>query len=210
MENDIIYQIVDSISKSVVSEDVETSHYIQFWHHICRMMTNWGVMFGFVVEDVMKKVEKLEEMRKNNEETYRTLRNMVQFEEKTKIIRRPKPNRSGTSLVRVLNCALKFLITFLEQVRNERNPEEYVGQFAKLAYNQHLAPLHSWAVRTVVSGALFTLPKHQEFMRRLRGSSPVENDELFFETVIGKGNDIVRIVCELETKHGILEHNPSS
>ncbi|CAB3409927.1 unnamed protein product [Caenorhabditis bovis] len=205
------YQIMEAIENcQTESDDVIVEKYLLFWSHVCRVMSNWGIVFSFVVKDVQMKLEKLQEKLKNDPENYKTILRMAKHEAENGTIRNLKPNRSGTGHILVLKRALEFVIDLLDGVFCAPDPSIRVSTIAKAAYDKHLSQFHSWPIRTCVSGALLSLPRKDEFLIRLRGDMPSKDDNRFHETLTVQGREIIRRQDALVERFNLADYNPSA
>ncbi|CCA65579.1 Glycolipid transfer protein domain-containing protein [Caenorhabditis elegans] len=171
-------------------------------------MCSWGTIFSFVVKDVTAKLEKLTQMRSSDPDSYRTIIGMATKESENGTIRNQKPNRSGTGHLMVLNRALEFVIDLLDGVFTSN--DENVSTIARSSYDKHLSQLHSWPIRTAVAAALYTLPRKPEFLCRLRGDMPEDDDNQFHDIFNRDGRDIVRRVNKLVENFELTDYNPSA
>lgn len=165
---DLVRESFAKLSKD--KTQIETVPFLEAFKEMAKLLDALGLApLKFVKDDIKVKINYIEDLVQQHESKlgpgeenpYRRLNDMLQWEVTHNSLE--KKTSGGWNLVR-LRRALDFLINFLEQVAL---PESTTANAAHSAYQKTLSAVHPWAVRQLVSIAVYALPSKETFMTRL-------------------------------------------
>ena len=161
-----------------------------------RLFRIFGTVFSFVASDVDEKVGILREYRLLPEQDeYRTVEAMIEYELKTKT---KKTMRASRTLLR-LHRALEFVLEFMQEIRNADDSVR-ISEVASLAYDRTLAKFHPWLIRKGVHVAVYTLPHRKHLLQKMK----IPDDRV--KEVLGSIIDIGRLIYD-ETQELYASNN---
>lgn len=155
---------------SPVKTEIETVPFLKAFKELAGLLEALGLApLRFVQNDIHLKISYIETLVHKHEEPgkrnpYAKLHDMLQWEVDNKCLE--QKTSGGWNLVR-LRRALDFISTFLEEVKES---EATTTTAAYNAYHKTLAAVHPWAIRQLVSVAVYALPSKEQFLQRVNVS----------------------------------------
>eukprot|EP01102_Stenamoeba_stenopodia_P008277 TRINITY_DN2366_c0_g1_i1.p1 TRINITY_DN2366_c0_g1~~TRINITY_DN2366_c0_g1_i1.p1 ORF type:complete len:225 (+),score=48.06 TRINITY_DN2366_c0_g1_i1:253-927(+) len=170
-DNFSLTNVRDAFAKlSKEKTQIETVPFLEAFKEMSKLLDALGLApLKFVRDDIKVKITYIEDLVKQHESKlgageenpYKRLNDMLQWEVTHNCLE--KKTSGGWNLVR-LRRALDFLINFLEQMAQA---DSTTATAAFNAYQKTLSAIHPWAVRQLVSIAVYALPSKETFMSRL-------------------------------------------
>ncbi|GAQ85540.1 Sphingosine Transfer Protein ACD11 homolog [Klebsormidium nitens] len=174
-----------------------------------------GMAFKFARDDFVTKVEDLKECAKD----LPTLEDILDADIKAGTVREPGSHTRnllrvtrGINMIRLLfehllssdGVSLKEAASKASFERDFSSPQNYgvsLKEAASKAYEQALAPHHSWAIRQAVRASLYTLPSREKFLAR------VGEDEFswrpYAQEFVNDSDPVIKYVISLYVDKGI-------
>ncbi|KAJ9531530.1 hypothetical protein QJQ45_015004 [Haematococcus lacustris] len=139
-------------------QDISTRSFALLMEHILGIFDYLGAVLHFAKADMITKSNSLKQVAVQ----LPLLRDVVQ-----------EDSRRGTVTVKDscarnmhrLVCVVTFMRVLLEQFA--RSPSVTVKEAATAAYEQALAPIHTYVIRTAVWAGMYVLPSREHFMHQL-------------------------------------------
>ncbi|XP_041094119.1 ceramide-1-phosphate transfer protein-like, partial [Polyodon spathula] len=177
-----IQRVLTAFNSAVTGErEILLERYLEGWDELVRFLEALGTVIGFISQEVKGKLGLVRELRQGAPATeeggpYRTLRSMMAHELREGLVDFRRQSPSGCRTVLRLHRALHWLQLFLRSV-GRSSAGDSMGALCNVAYNQALAPYHSWLLRQAVGVALVALPDRAEFFRIVCGAEEEEEEE---------------------------------
>eukprot|EP01098_Paradermamoeba_levis_P006477 TRINITY_DN2685_c0_g1_i1.p1 TRINITY_DN2685_c0_g1~~TRINITY_DN2685_c0_g1_i1.p1 ORF type:complete len:237 (-),score=62.05 TRINITY_DN2685_c0_g1_i1:264-974(-) len=175
-------------------DDTEWTSFCDALWELAKVFDLLGTGFGFVKSDITGKIGILrnEINGKVHGESFETLEAMITLELKHHgKLEHGKPSPRGTRTLLRLSWVLNFILTFLDIIA--KNPQDQsLYNPASHAYQQALSPYHPWAVRQLVSVALYALPTQPVFLEKLGVAVHSPNADQVIQKEISEFVDLIR------------------
>ncbi|XP_028654048.1 ceramide-1-phosphate transfer protein-like isoform X1 [Erpetoichthys calabaricus] len=159
-----ISRVLVSFNSAVTKEEeVLLEQYLVGWDELIKFMEALGTVFSFISQEVKGKIGILRELQstaRGNE--YYSVRSMMDHELRHNLVNFHKQTNSGCRTLLRLHRALKWLELFLHKL-GMSSDESNTSDLCQEAYNEALAPYHSWLVRQAASMAFLALPERKVF-----------------------------------------------
>ncbi|XP_033025214.1 ceramide-1-phosphate transfer protein-like [Lacerta agilis] len=183
--------------------------YLSGWKELVKFMDSLGAAFGLISGETRTKMAILQENQRGPHGAhYRTVQSMVRFELARGLVGfqslpagRPP---SGCRTFLRLHRALKWLELFLLKLGT--SPEDAdPSRMCADAYQEALAPYHSWWVRQAAALAFLAMPSQRELYRILNAGGGDEDKGLrrLLDTVHSIAH-VYNATQELYAAHGML------
>nr|XP_028559809.1 ceramide-1-phosphate transfer protein-like isoform X1 [Podarcis muralis] len=183
--------------------------YLSGWKELIKLMDSLGAAFGLISGETRTKIAILQENQRGPHGAhYRTLQSMVRFELARGLVgfqslpaSRPP---SGCRTFLRLHRALKWLELFLRKLGTspvDADPSRMCAD----AYQEALAPYHSWWVRQAAALAFLAMPSRRELYRILSagGGEEGRGPRRLLDTVRSIAH-VYNATQELYAAHGML------
>ncbi|XP_033764378.1 ceramide-1-phosphate transfer protein-like [Pecten maximus] len=186
---------------SCIREDniVDLDSYVNAYEELSKLFGILGSIFGFVVSDVVEKIEILRDYRKSPEgEHYKSIQSMISYEVEKKTTDNKKKASGARTLLR-LHRAMEFTAQLMTDVRNAEEGAK-MSSITATAYNATLSKYHPWLIRKGVSVATYTLPSRKQLLEKIMMS----DDQSKVEDLMEAANlqrqmyDIIQKIYETE------------
>jgi len=145
---------------SMSDPEVNLAAYLNGYREVYKFLSLLGTMFGWVGNDVLAKVVKLQKYLddKDISENYQTVKGMIKYEvEKDMIEPKKKNDASGSRTLLRLHRALEYIILFLHQL-DDIQDEDKCSDISRDAYDRTLIKHHPWVVQKAAKMAMGLLP----------------------------------------------------
>ncbi|CAI5791717.1 ceramide-1-phosphate transfer protein-like isoform X2 [Podarcis lilfordi] len=183
--------------------------YLSGWKELIKFMDSLGAAFGLISGETRTKIAILQENQRGPHGAhYRTLQSMVRFELARGLVGfqslpagRPP---SGCRTFLRLHRALKWLELFLRKLGT--SPEDAdPSRMCADAYQEALAPYHSWWVRQAAALAFLAMPSRRELYHILSagGGEEGKGPRRLLDTVRSIAH-VYNATQELYAAHGML------
>ncbi|XP_063902226.1 ceramide-1-phosphate transfer protein-like [Zophobas morio] len=152
--------------------EIKTELFIGAYRQLASFFSICGSGFTFVTSDITAKLKLIEKCNHERDAPNGndTLQSMVTYEKQNGLLKNDKKNGSR-NLLR-LNRALQFIGFLIRGLLDSDRPTHLV---ALDAYNDSLAPFHSWAIRKTVGFAVYAIPSKDILLKRME----ITEDEAF-------------------------------
>ncbi|XP_067412364.1 glycolipid transfer protein domain-containing protein 2 isoform X2 [Emydura macquarii macquarii] len=182
--------------------------YLLGWKELIKLMDSLGAAFGLIARETQMKMAIMQGHRLGpHGPHYRSLQAMVAFELQHGLVafRELPPGQplSGCRTLLRLHRALKWLELFLDKLGHSQ-PDADPSQMCAEAYQEALAPYHSWWVRQAAQLAFLALPSRQELYRIVCTDEEQEARAVLGATVSTIGR-VYNITQQVYTAHSLLE-----
>lgn len=175
--------MIDYFSMSLVKtrpdlndqDDVAMKEYIQAYEEINKFLASLGKIFYFVISDVKEKIKLLEDYLHKDNNNYKTILTMVEFEKGQKMLSAPENatrNNATRNLLR-LHRALLFIYKFLDGLVTSDPKTVKLPQLCSDIYLNTLGKYHPWIIRKAATFGMMGLPKPEV----LQGLMGIKNEE---------------------------------
>ena len=155
-----------------------------------------GSVFYFVVADVKEKLVLLKDYMAKNEQNYKTILKIVNYEKENKIYKN-KGNNASRHILR-LHRALIFIYKFLDRLYQSDHKNKS-STICSEVYEITLAKHHSWIVRKAATLGMLTLPSHEVLVHyMLQSSDDKTNFPMFIQSVEAVYDTTQRIYEKLD------------
>ncbi|KAK1153554.1 ceramide-1-phosphate transfer protein-like [Acipenser oxyrinchus oxyrinchus] len=181
-----IHRVLTAFNSAVTGErEILLERYLEGWDELVKFLESLGTVIGFISQEVKGKLGVVRELRRGAPATeeeeeggdpYRTLRSMMAHELRAGLVDFRRQSLSGCRTLLRLHRALHWLQLFLRAV-GRSSAGDSMGALCSVAYNQALAPYHSWLLRQAVGVALVALPDRAEFFRIVCGEEEEEEEK---------------------------------
>ncbi|MGH0185929.1 UNVERIFIED_CONTAM: hypothetical protein FKN15_019728 [Acipenser sinensis] len=177
-----IHRVLTAFNSAVTGErEILLDRYLEGWDELVKFLESLGTVIGFISQEVKGKLGLVRNLRRGAPATekgdpYRTLRSMMAHELRAGLVDFRRQSLSGCRTLLRLHRSLHWLQLFLRAV-GRSSAGDSMGVLCSVAYNQALAPYHSWLLRQAVGVALVALPDRAEFFRILCGEEEEEEEE---------------------------------
>ncbi|KAK6730329.1 hypothetical protein RB195_007036 [Necator americanus] len=148
-------------------DDVDLAYFIEAYEELNKFIGLLGKIFHFVQADVREKTTKLQELRQEAPNPYRSVKEMVVYEH-------GKKDYPGSKALLALHRALEFICAFIRGLAQSTN-EDSVSAICRRTYQDTLARFHPWVIRKAVGLASYTLPSRGELITSIHGDIPEEH-----------------------------------
>ncbi|KAK6466492.1 ceramide-1-phosphate transfer protein-like isoform X1 [Huso huso] len=169
-----IHRVLTAFNSAVTGErEILLDRYLEGWDELVKFLEALGTVIGFISQEVKGKLGLVRDLRRGAPATekgdpYRTLRSMMAHELRAGLVDFRRQSLSGCRTLLRLHRSLHWLQLFLRAVERS-SAGDSMGALCSVAYNQALAPYHSWLLRKAVGVALVALPDRVEFFRIVCG-----------------------------------------
>ncbi|XP_077171618.1 glycolipid transfer protein domain-containing protein 2 isoform X2 [Paroedura picta] len=186
--------------------EVHLGEYLNGWKELAKFIDSLGTAFGLISRETWSKISIMQDYHSGRQGThYRTLQSMVTFEVANGLVdfhslRASHPPSGCRTLLR-LHRALKWLELFLYKLGTIEGG--HPSQLCASAYQEALAPYHSWWVRQAAALAFMAMPSRQE----LYGVLCVEKEKHACATLLATVQAISHVynnTQEVYTAHEML------
>ncbi|XP_069119565.1 ceramide-1-phosphate transfer protein-like [Argopecten irradians] len=153
---------------SCIREDnvVDLDSYVNAYEELSKLFGILGSIFGFVVADVVEKIEILRDYRKSDEgDHYISVQSMINYEVQQKTTDNKKKASGARTLLR-LHRAMEFTARLMTDVRNAEEGAK-MSSITATAYNATLSKHHPWLIRKGVGVATYTLPSRKQLLEKI-------------------------------------------
>eukprot|EP00199_Chlamydomonas_sp_CCMP681_P005929 CAMPEP_0119101848 /NCGR_PEP_ID=MMETSP1180-20130426/782_1 /TAXON_ID=3052 ORGANISM="Chlamydomonas cf sp, Strain CCMP681" /NCGR_SAMPLE_ID=MMETSP1180 /ASSEMBLY_ACC=CAM_ASM_000741 /LENGTH=225 /DNA_ID=CAMNT_0007086027 /DNA_START=85 /DNA_END=762 /DNA_ORIENTATION=+ len=138
--------------------DISTLAFASLMTQLVCVFDYLGAVMHFAKHDMLTKTQSLHMVSVNQPQ----LRDIVATD---KAAGRVTVKDSCARNLHRLVCCLKFLRVLLENLA--RSPQVSIKEAATAAYQESLAPIHSYMVRTAVWAGMYVLPTREQFMSQI-------------------------------------------
>ncbi|CAH8581761.1 unnamed protein product [Schistosoma turkestanicum] len=143
--------------------------------HVFRLLAYFGNLFYFVSSDVNHKISELRDLYAADKINYRSVEQMVLYEEKqNEHLPLKKRKCVGSRTLLRLHRALLFVIDLMKEVCIAP-PDEQLKTIARSVYDKTLAQYHPWPIRKAVGVAVYALPTREHLVHHIVQSQPPES-----------------------------------
>ncbi|XP_058876302.1 ceramide-1-phosphate transfer protein-like isoform X1 [Acipenser ruthenus] len=212
-----IHRVLTAFNSAVtVEREILLDRYLEGWDELVKFLEALGTVIGFISQEVKGKLGLVRDLRRGAPATekgdpYRTLRSMMAHELRAGLVDFRRQSLSGCRTLLRLHRSLHWLQLFLRAVERS-SAEDSMGALCSVAYNQALAPYHSWLLRQAVGVALVALPDRAEFFRIVcgeegeeeKGEREREGRQLLERTVLAITR-VYNITQEAYQENGMLD-----
>ncbi|PXF42551.1 Ceramide-1-phosphate transfer protein [Gracilariopsis chorda] len=172
------FEVVEHQFRTTTNPLPTTAHFIAAMQQLCHLFDTLGSAFHFVKKDIDQKLTSLKHYAAHNPLEYAHIHNAIQYELKEgTVTSRNAQLHNDFSFTRTLSrlmWALKFtdhLLGGLAQAFAKDSPlspaDRTLRWAVARAYDDALAPHHSWTIRKTVKGACLLLPSKEAFMSKI-------------------------------------------
>ncbi|XP_054851170.1 glycolipid transfer protein domain-containing protein 2 isoform X2 [Eublepharis macularius] len=147
------------------SREVLIGEYLKGWKELTKFMDSLGTAFGLITRETWSKITIMQDYQSGQHGAhYRTLQSMVTFELANGLVNfhslpATHPPSGCRTLLR-LHRALRWLQLFLDKLGSSEGGD--ASQMCASAYQETLAPYHSWWVRQAAALAFLAMPSQRE------------------------------------------------
>ncbi|KAF7418000.1 hypothetical protein HZH68_000653 [Vespula germanica] len=167
----------DHFDKALVQDDdVDIKAYLDAYNELYKFFQLMGSVFSFVSSDLKQKIDVLSDFLNKNEQNYKTIKTMIEYETKNKLLFRGNYINGARTLLR-LHRGLDFIREFLWQL-NEISDTDKTSMCCQDAYNKTLAKHHPWVVRKAAIVAMYTMPTRELLFQKICGADVQRNVDI--------------------------------
>lgn len=148
-------------------DDVDLKAYLDAYNELYKFFQLMGSVFGFVSSDLKQKIDILIALMDKDDQNYTTVRSMIQYEKKNKMLDKDDSNNGARTLLR-LHRGLDFIREFLRQL-GDLSDSDKTSSCCQDAYNRTLAKHHPWVIRKAAIVAMYTLPTRELLLKKVCG-----------------------------------------
>jgi len=162
---DMAYQHLDVDVRGAALVDLDG--FLATLADLMKLFNLFGVAFGFVVDDVTKKIAEVRRIRATYDaEITQTCQDLVCYEKEQGTLNTNPKTSASRHLLRLVR-AVEFVGRFFTEV-DERDERTEPSAIASTAYNATLANHHSWILRKTVGAAMYGLPYRSKLLVLLK------------------------------------------
>ncbi|XP_053115512.1 glycolipid transfer protein domain-containing protein 2 isoform X2 [Hemicordylus capensis] len=188
--------------------EVLIGEYLRGWKELIKLMDSLGTAFRLISRETSSKITLMQDHHSGlHGPHYHTVQSMVTFELANGLVGfqflpAGRPPSGCRTLLR-LHRALKWLELFLHKLGTSGKDEE-PSQMCASAYQEALAPYHSWWVRQAAALAFMALPSRRELLHTVCAEEEQKARSLLHATVRTLF-DVYNITQEVYAAHLMLE-----
>ncbi|XP_060066464.1 ceramide-1-phosphate transfer protein-like [Ylistrum balloti] len=178
---------------------IDLDSYVNAYDELSKLFGLLGSIFGFVVADVVEKIEILRDYRKSPEgEHYKSVQSMISYEVQQNITDNKKKASGARTLLR-LHRAMEFTAELMRDVRNAEEGAK-MSTITRKAYDGTLSKHHPWLIRKGVHVAMYTLPSRKQLLEKIMLTDDQSKVEDLMEAanLQGKMYDIIQDIYKKE------------
>uniref|UniRef100_A0A8C8S3Y7 Glycolipid transfer protein domain-containing protein n=1 Tax=Pelusios castaneus TaxID=367368 RepID=A0A8C8S3Y7_9SAUR len=188
--------------------EILLQEYLLGWKELIKLMDSLGAAFGLIAQETQAKMAIMERHQVGvHGSHYHTLQAMVAFELRRGLVGfqqlPPRQPPSGCRTLLRLHRALKWLELFLAKLGHSQ-PTGDPSELCAEAYQEALAPYHSWWVRQAAGLAFLSLPSRQELYRIMCAEEEREAQTVLAVTV-STISRVYNVTQRVYAAHGMLE-----
>ncbi|XP_043279569.1 ceramide-1-phosphate transfer protein [Venturia canescens] len=157
----------------IQDDDVNIKAYLEAYNELYKFFQLMGSIFSFVSSDLKQKIDVLNELVKKDEQSYETIKTMIQHEKENKLLEKSDFVNGSRTLLR-LHRGLDFIREFLRQL-GDLGEVDKTSSCCQDAYGKTLAKHHPWVIRTAASTAMYTMPTKQVLFKKVCGENVQRN-----------------------------------
>ncbi|XP_053685459.1 ceramide-1-phosphate transfer protein [Sabethes cyaneus] len=148
--------------------DVSIDAYLDAFRELYKFFSLMGTVFGFVSSDVKEKVEILQKLRsqKENSEKFETVQIMMEYEQDANLLDK-KDYVSGSRTLLRLHRGLDFIYVFLKRLGELTEGDAKTNTICQTSYNETLAQFHPWLIRKGAVVAMYALPTRDHLLEKV-------------------------------------------
>ncbi|XP_050429004.1 ceramide-1-phosphate transfer protein [Adelges cooleyi] len=147
-------------------EDVDIRNYIIAYKELSKFCSQLGTIFNFVVKDIEDKLWRLNELMRQDNSNFVTVKAMILYERSNGEL----AHNSGCITLLRLHRGLDFIVQFMTKLC-QLEPKDSTSSSAIEAYDITLAKHHSWLIRTGARMAMKFLPNQETLYHQAVGES---------------------------------------
>ncbi|EZA61524.1 hypothetical protein DMN91_003554 [Ooceraea biroi] len=155
------------------NDDIELTAYLDAYNELYKFFQLMGSVFSFVSSDLKQKIDVLTELRNKDDQNYTTIKSMIEYERKNKLLEKPNFVNGARTLLR-LHRGLDFIREFLRQL-GELTDGDKTSSCCQDAYNKTLAKHHPWVIRKAAIVAMYTMPTREALFKKVCGENIQRN-----------------------------------
>lgn len=157
----------------VENDDVDLKAYLEAYKELYKFFQLMGSVFSFVSSDLKQKIDLLIELMNKDDQNYRTIKSMIDFEKENKLLEKSDFVNGSRTLLR-LHRGLDFIKEFLRQLGDLLDTDK-TSSCCQDAYNNTLAKHHPWVIRKAAIVAMYTMPTRETLFKKVCGENVQRN-----------------------------------
>ncbi|XP_018646652.1 glycolipid transfer protein (gltp), putative [Schistosoma mansoni] len=174
-----LYNVYNKFKACVNGDDVLLPEYCEAYTEVSKLLVYFGNLFYFVTSDVSHKVSELRDLYAADKINYKSVEQMVLYEEKQNEHLPVKKRKCvGSRTLLRLHRALLFVIDLMQEIcrgKLRAPPDEQLKTMARSVYDKTLAQYHPWPIRKAVGVAVYALPTREHLVHHIVQSQPPES-----------------------------------